>query len=232
MTLEDKILAHLIAGESRSEAIKGLNISSEWYSQKLKALEDVGRVSRIGDLPVGATTELCPPPEAVSLFDDMSRKVGWLDPLVSRVRTFISRYGWMAPPNPDERYDRSQWSGHAVRRVDFNFTEEIVCIDPGKVPGRTSHSLTSTYMVCGFLAPRMDKQPWYRATPQYRTVRIERSDGTRRAWDAERGRPIPIDSVHLLLLAKNDQELRDLALAVAYVLETRAILDTITIEGD
>lgn len=219
MNLEDQILDSMVAGDTPGTIADALGISRAWYNKRIKVLEDGNRISRIGQLPDGATFELCPPLEAVALFDEMSRKVGWSASVVSHVRTAISRYGWITPTNPDVRYDRSQWSAHAVRRVDFRHTYS-----------RADNRFVD-YMVCSFLIPRMDNQPWYRATPQHRVVYVERDDGERWSWVAERGRVVSSHDIYRNVSNFFTQsEVNDMLLSVAFVCESRAILQT-RIEG-
>lgn len=221
MTIEDRILDRLLAGEQPKTIYTALSISREWYYKKIKTLEETGRLSRIDELPPGSTVELCPTAETVDMFDDML--AGMKQHVVSRIRIALARYGWMTPPNPDDRYNRSQWSMHAVRRVDFQHHE-----DTYDLPGYTIN-----YMVCGFLVPRVDNQPWYRAMPNRRVIYVERDLAEvghveTWSWIAERDRvisPTNVERCAPIAAISSNQELKALSLASAFVLETRTLLD-------
>src|SRR5919206_2157952 len=217
MTSEEEVLNLLIDGTTPTEAAAKLEISRTTYYTILTNLERKGILSRVGDLPEDAIAELCPPPELPDLFEHVLDWLGWADRGKREIRNFCARYGWL-PPLANDRYSRSQWTGHAVRRVDFKGNG----ID---------------LMVIGFLVPRLDKLPWDRATPHTRLVYLE-SVGTRYPFPTplDRGTVITYDILKDLTTIVgydrlvNPEDLpplpthESLALAVAWVCEGRAIL--------
>lgn len=210
MDLQDRVFEALAEGESPSEIMHKLSLRRDKYYGILDSLErDLGVLSRIGDLPPGAVTELCPPAEATDLFRGLgvdTDNVGWSVSTLGKLKSLCARYGWLEPPSPDSRYNRSRWTGQAVRRVDFSHGE-------------------NSYMVCGFLVPRVDKKTWQRATPKFRVIHVSRNgEQAQSAWVAERGQVVNIRTVNYLGPVKHNGELSALAVAIAWVLESRALL--------
>lgn len=200
----------LATGASAAEISSALHLRRDQYYAAVSALTASGMLSEVGDLPPGATTELCPPQEATDLFTVMADVVEWSQESVTKIKSLMARYGWSVPTSPDERYTRSRWTGQAVRRVDFS--HDRYC-----------------YMVVGFLIPRADKAPWQRATPKFRTVYVERDGQLLHSWVAERNTIVNLHGVfddH-----PSGKELSELAKAVAWVCESRAVLAEVVIEG-
>lgn len=212
MEMEQAVLNLLIEGITPTEAATKLGISRTTFYTILATLEQKGILSRIGDLPDGAIAEVCPPPELPNLFEHVFDWLGWTDRSKREIRNFCTRYGWL-PPLADGRYSRSQWSGHAVRRVDFK--------DNGL-----------DLMVVGFLVPRQDKQAWDRATPQNRLVCVE-STGSNHSFPIVLRRGTVVDpgivADVLSVVGSNGSPtlLTSMALALAWVCEGRAVLKPI-----
>jgi hypothetical protein len=205
MTVEDQVYVRLASGEQPSQIMSALELRHDQYYSVLNALAHSGVLSALGDLPEGCSVELCPPQEAIDLFSTMADSVGWSQITISKLKGVLARYGCISPQTPDRRYNRSRWTGHTVRRVDF-----------------TGDS--SKYMVTGFLVPRADNQSWQRATPKYRVVHVE-SDGSA-VWSntIERGSVVNVNNMSEIASESSIGEATNLALAIAYVCESRALL--------
>lgn len=215
MSNEDQVLEHLGDGLSPAEVMSALRLRRDQYYMAVDSLKRLGVLSNLGDLPDGASTEVCPTEETNALVVSAFDTLGWSKRILSSIRSLSTRYGWMKPLAPDDRYNRSQWTGQAVRRVDFE------------------HDGTG-YMVVGYLIPRVDKLVWERATPQHRLVYIESSAlHNPISWRMNRGRIVKADVVDTLVSASGRRdnhtspELRvALTLACAWVNESIAILTT------
>jgi hypothetical protein len=212
VTVENRVLALIAQGKTPAEIKHTLGINKTEYNTAIRKCEESGVLSRVGDLPHGAETEICPPPEMTSLSSSMLYGSGWSDRTLNAVRSFCVRYGWMEPIPPDERYTRAHWTGQAVRRVDFCHHD-------------------TPFMVCGFLIPRPDKKAWERATPQYRLIYVETPIIETITWVYNRRRTVNADVLGSLMAASGYSAghesrglLTSLALAVAWVNESRAIL--------
>lgn len=202
----------LIMGGATPAAIKNeLGITHYQYYKVISELEAREALSRLGDLPTGAVTEVCPPPEITGLFATAIQGSGITSRTLASARVLCTRYGLHAPPAYDERYTRSQWQGQFGRRVDFDHDGV-------------------TYMVYGALVPRTDKRAWDKAAPVFRLIYIE-SDVLKQPLlrRLERGRPVSLCSLTDELFCA--ELYVGLSLAVAWVNESRAVLVT-TVRGE
>lgn len=208
MTIEDKVLDLIVAGQSPNQVQAALAIRRDQYYTALSALEGRGILSPFGALPDGATTEVCPSSETIAFLTDSIITTSWYTRPLATIRASWVRHGWMVPES-DDRYTRSTWTGQAVRRVDFEHDG-------------------LTYTVMGFLVPRTDMSTWERATPTWRLISIEMpGKDAPTVFPVIRGRVVSTDLIdnesaldHILF----NRFLIPATLAVAWVAEGRAAL--------
>lgn len=204
MTAEDQVIERLVSGQGATDIARGIGVSRTQVYNILDGLADSGVISRRGDLPNGAVTELCPPAEFTPLIEYVFSSTDWSDRVTDSIRSSCVRYGIVAP-KPDARDSYVDWRGHTARRVDFNIGAARV-------------------MVVGSLVPRMDKLTWQRATPKWRNVYLEYEDGDNASMPWERERLVTsLDIVGKLWFTTNKAP-KSLLLAVAWVCESFALL--------
>jgi hypothetical protein len=219
MNIEDQVLQRIVDGCPPAVIQTLLGVRPDQYYSALDSLTESGILSKLGDLPEKATTELCPPPEAIGLLDAVFADSGWSKRITDSIRALYARYGGIEPPSTDPRYTRSRWTGHSYRRVDFMYYPEA---GAGGI----------AVMVVGALIPLITKHTWQRAVPKLRMVYIESPDldlQTSLVW--ERGRVVSPDAVSEALqrVSANPVDstlLADLVLSTAWVCESRALLAT------
>lgn len=218
MGIEDRVLELIVAANTPVTIQRSLDIRPDQYYSALDSLMESGILSRYGNLPVEATTELCPPMESIGLFAEVFADAGWSKRITDSLRSLCGRYGWVEPPITDSRYTRTRWTGHSYRRVDF--------------VSRRGNDIGIAVMVVGALLPRIDKQPWQRSVPKFRVVYIESPDlklQTSLVWERERVVPpsVIFDALQSVYSGGIDSALlEDTTLCVAWVCESRALLAT------
>lgn len=213
MDIEYEVLKLIGKGELPHVVMQRLEISRSQYYGACEKLESQGALSKVGDLPVGAVSEICPPLGLTEFLNSVFQNSGMSEKELATARVLCSRYGWIQPPSYGTRYTRTRWTGQAVRRVDFKHND-------------------TAFIVHGFLVPRNDKKAWDKAAPEHRLIHIESvALGCPISWRLERGRAVSADIIDSLVSASGrDAELTsaelyvNIALAVAWVNESRAVL--------
>lgn len=200
---QSKLLHLLRQRAATQEVVNQLGWSRQQLHAVLKQLTRVGLLRSEGELPTGARASVFPSADALELWSAVMTqdRIGCDDATATRVRRDLTRVGMLRPD------DRPQWSGHTIRRVEWRR-------DGG------------SWVVQGLLIPRSDGRNWSHATPDHRAVTV--------SWGAERPFcwvdyrdlivttgciPSPlVDSLPL------DEQV-GLTMSVAWVLESRALLD-------
>jgi hypothetical protein len=210
MGVDDQILERLISGQGVTDIARNVGMSRTQVYNVLDGYADAGVLSRLGDLPDGAVTEVCMPLEFAPLLENALRGSDLPESAADAVRALCQRYGLIRPKS-DDRYTRETWKGHTARRVDFTIGAVRV-------------------MVVAHLEPRFDKASWARVTPQWRNVYIEYEEGDNASMPFERGRLVTsLDLVGKLWFSSNVAP-KPLLLAVAWACESRALLRNPAVE--
>lgn len=175
-------------------------------------LTEIGLLRAMSELPDGAKTETDPPTLWIDGCALSFPLLGWDDAVVKRLLRERSRFGQF-PPEADDRYgySRTEWTGHGTRRVEWG-----------------------DWVVQGLLLPRLDGRYWIKATPDFRAVSLndmplldQDKDG-HLCW-LTRGRIVSMDQVRrhrrVDLVAASPAEVAGLTMTVAWVMESRALLD-------
>lgn len=188
-------------------------IELDWTRSRLykvmDELTEIGLLRALGELPDGAKSLTWPSQEWIDGCALALPAVGWDDALVKRLQRDQSRAGQF-PPEADDRYgySRTDWTGHAVRRVEWD-----------------------NWVVQGLIIPRLDGRYWKQATPEFRAVSLNEypllDDGH---W-LTRGRTVPISLMRRRIPAGLSPDVQvGLTMAVAWVMESRALLDSEALE--
>jgi hypothetical protein len=185
------------------EIIGRLDWSRQYLSVVMQSLTKTGLLRSEGELPPKARASTSPTSEELDLWEtvvDQEGRIGCDEAKVSRVRRNLTRVGMHRPD------DRPKWSGHTIRRIEW------------------SHN-GGRWVVQGLLVPRSDGRHWSNATPDYRIVTVSWDDGRPEYWLDGRGLVVPIGSVGNVFAELPTDELIGLTMAVAWVMESRALLD-------
>lgn len=182
-------------------------------------LTEIGLLRALGELPDGAKTETDPPTLWIDGCALSFPLLGWDDAVVKRLLRERSRFGQF-PPEADDRYgySRTEWTGHGTRRVEWGDW-----VAQGVIIARST-----------------DRRYWIQATPDFRAVSLNNTplldqdeDGFL-CWPT-RGRVVPIDTIRRCnqtnLLDASPAEEIGLTMAVAWVMESRALMDLEALEA-
>lgn len=189
----------------------------DWSSTRLyavmKELTTLGLLRSAGELPPGAESLTWPSQEWIDGCALALPALGWGDALVKRLMRYQSRAGQF-PPEADERYgySRTDWTGHAVRRVEWG-----------------------DWVVQGLILPRPDSRYWKQAAPDFRAVSLCHLPANNTPLLDEgnwwiRGRIVPIAEFRRDTGGFTLKEEVALTMAVAWVVESRALLDVEALE--
>jgi len=201
-------LLPLLAARLSTGAIAGrLGCSRQRVCFVVDELMESGIVGQWREFPAGATSTTWPSDVRVRAARAALRSTEASHDAIRKLVRDQSRAGLAMPVDHDDQRTRSQWAGHLVRRVQW------------RRQGRR-------WVVQGLLVPRADGIPWDKAAPTYRAVVV--SDGGE-DWVSlgllEHQLIVPVSMICRLHDGWPDVMYRDVTLAVAWVLESRALLD-------
>lgn len=196
------VISLLEQRRTRQEITDALGFSRAYYYQLLDKFSGYGLLRAEGELPVGAESATWPSGPWVSICQRASSLLEDWDPaLIHRENRHQARAGLMPA-----KTDPAQWRGHTTRRVDWLFDGH-------------------RWVVQGLLVPHVDPQ----AVAADRTVVVtEASDpinGVDDDWRTTRGGIVPMGMLDRPQMGDLSLDERTgLTLAVAWVLEARALL--------
>ena len=187
-----------------------LGWSKQRFYYVLNSLGDTGLLRAFGEMPTGGAASTFPTQEFVDAVSLALPSVGWNKTLIRRVAKTQARAGILPPDTAGGRYSRTEWTGHAVRRAEWT-----------TVQGRR-------WVVHGLLEPREDGAEWSLRTPDTRIVRVWKDGALVHSWDEQRGLMVTLDLIRdrlgIVGPVTGDHKV-GLTLMVAWVLESRALLD-------
>lgn len=193
-----------------------ITLTLDWSSARLyavmKELTVLGVLREAGELPSGAESRVWPPAKWIDGCALALPELGWDADEVRRMQRDQSRAGQF-PPESGGRHIRSDWTGQAIRRVEWG-----------------------DWVVQGLILPRLDRRYAMQAAPKFRAMSINDVPLLDEGSWWTRGRIVPIDAIRLATIRREpvgftlDEQVA-LTMAVAWVMESRALLDVEALEA-
>jgi hypothetical protein len=200
---QSRLLPLLEERLSVQEITARLDWRRQRYSVVLGELATLGLLRGLGELPADARAETFPSHQTVEATLLGMQMVGLSEARAVSELSTQARAG-IVPPSAGARY--SQWTGFAVRRVSYTWASE-------------------QWVIQGHLSPRYDGAHASRYTPQERLVEVLTSPSDSRVWRERRGLIVPQRMISDLFGLLSLDEQVALTMCVAWVMETRALID-------